>query len=169
MIRLLEPGLAPAIVWLVTYLVHSTLWVGGAWLLSARLPALPARARSLIWRMALVAPLVTAALQVGAGAAWSVGSVRLVAEGTAKIEPVVLEVAVPPAAELGAIEIGSSTSASTTEERSPLTIALAIAIAIALFRLGLLVRAALHLRREMGPRRAVSDRRLRRLFARLRA
>lgn len=49
--------------WLITYLLHSTLLLGAAWLLQTRLP----RAGESLWRTALVAGLLTASLQVGIG------------------------------------------------------------------------------------------------------
>jgi hypothetical protein len=93
MIRLLmDPDLAPGIVWLVTYLLHSTAWVAGAWLIWARATGLPARARNLVWRLALVAPLASTALQVGAGEAWTLGSFEWRTRDAAIAGPSELEV-----------------------------------------------------------------------------
>src|SRR5436190_21249969 len=92
MIRLVDPGRTPAISWLVTYLLHSTLWVGGVWLVAWLLPALPARARSLLWRTALLGPLLSASLQAGAGGSWSVHSVPLDPPPVVAAAPVVIEV-----------------------------------------------------------------------------
>jgi beta-lactamase regulating signal transducer with metallopeptidase domain len=47
--------------WLLTYLVHSTILIAGAWLLSRRLGS--AQMRDLLWKVALVGGIVTASLQ----------------------------------------------------------------------------------------------------------
>lgn len=52
-----------SIAWIVAFLVHSTVLLGLAWIVSRRLPKRP-RACASLWRAALVAPLVTATLQV---------------------------------------------------------------------------------------------------------
>ena len=46
-------------VWLLTFLVHSTLWCGGAWLGLRLFPRTPARLRETIWYTALAASLIT--------------------------------------------------------------------------------------------------------------
>jgi hypothetical protein len=53
------------IVWIVAFMVHSTVLLGLAWLVSRALEGRP-RATAALWRAALVAPLVTATLQVWA-------------------------------------------------------------------------------------------------------
>jgi beta-lactamase regulating signal transducer with metallopeptidase domain len=53
--------------WLLTYALHSTLLLGGAWLISRRLPARMAPVEEAVWRLALIAGLVTASLQLAAG------------------------------------------------------------------------------------------------------
>jgi len=45
--------------WLFTFLVHSTLWLGLAWLGLRLVPRTPARLRESIWQMALAASLIT--------------------------------------------------------------------------------------------------------------
>ncbi len=45
--------------WLVTFLVHSTLWCGTAWLILRLLPRTHARLRETIWYTALAASLIT--------------------------------------------------------------------------------------------------------------
>src|SRR5512134_2596238 len=52
--------------WLFTYLAHSTLLLGGAWLLCRRRVAAPAQ-RDLVWKLALIGGLATASLQVFSG------------------------------------------------------------------------------------------------------
>jgi beta-lactamase regulating signal transducer with metallopeptidase domain len=51
------------IVWIVAFMVHSTVLLGLAWLVSRALEGRP-RATAALWRAALVAPLVTATLQL---------------------------------------------------------------------------------------------------------
>lgn len=61
--------------WLLTYLLHSTLLLATAWLVSHRLrsPAL----RDLVWKTALVGGFLTATIQVGAGWTPLAGAVSL--------------------------------------------------------------------------------------------
>ncbi|WP_432799499.1 M56 family metallopeptidase [Poriferisphaera sp. WC338] len=47
------------IVWLMTFLVHSTLWCGLAWIVLRLRPGMHARLREVIWYTAIVASLVT--------------------------------------------------------------------------------------------------------------
>lgn len=53
--------------WLLTYALHSTLFLGLAWLASKRLANRWARLEEAMWRFALVAALVTATAQLAAG------------------------------------------------------------------------------------------------------
>ncbi|MEA2564349.1 MAG: hypothetical protein QOH06_5853 [Acidobacteriota bacterium] len=53
--------------WLLTYSLHSTLFLALAWLVSTRLAGRRARLEEAIWRFALVAALVTATVQLAAG------------------------------------------------------------------------------------------------------
>ena len=52
--------------WIVTYLLHSTILVLGAWLLERRWADRPER-MSGVWKTALVGGLLTASLQIGLG------------------------------------------------------------------------------------------------------
>ena len=52
--------------WLLTYLLHSTLLLGGVWLVT-RLSTTPPAVRDLLWKAALVGGFATATLQVGLG------------------------------------------------------------------------------------------------------
>ena len=54
--------------WIVTYLLHSTLLVLGAWLLDLRWRDRPER-MSAVWKTALVGGVLTATLQTGLGVA----------------------------------------------------------------------------------------------------
>lgn len=53
--------------WLLTYALHSTLFLGLAWLVSRRLAKRMPRVEEAVWRFALVAALATASLQLAAG------------------------------------------------------------------------------------------------------
>jgi len=55
------------LVWLLTYLLHSTLLLGAVWLLTRRMSTRAAAAREALWKTALLGGLVTASLQVGVG------------------------------------------------------------------------------------------------------
>ncbi len=71
--------------WLLTYLVHSTLLIGIAWLVTRRLSDRHLALREAMWRLALFGGLVTATLQLGLGVEpWS-GSWSI-APATAEVE-----------------------------------------------------------------------------------
>src|SRR5947199_109583 len=61
----LEPERALA--WLLTYLLHSTLLLGRAWLAAKPLARWSVAAEEAVWKLALVGALVTASLQLAAG------------------------------------------------------------------------------------------------------
>jgi hypothetical protein len=54
--------------WLATYGLHSTLFLGGAWLACALRPPRVNRARERLWKLALVGGVLSATLQLGLGA-----------------------------------------------------------------------------------------------------
>jgi beta-lactamase regulating signal transducer with metallopeptidase domain len=86
-----------AIAWVITYLLHSTLLLGGAWLASRRLSRWSVRAEEAVWRFALVGGLVTASLQIAAGWEPLAGRWSLPESAPAALEaPVVREVSVVP-------------------------------------------------------------------------
>jgi beta-lactamase regulating signal transducer with metallopeptidase domain len=60
---------ATALAWAGTYLIHSSLLLGAAWLLERVLPARLERARELAWRVALLVPIVSATVQAALGGA----------------------------------------------------------------------------------------------------
>jgi len=68
--------------WLLTYLLHSTLLLGAAWLVTRRLVE-SAAVRELIWKAALVGGVATATLQAGVGFVPLGGSVALEVVGSA--------------------------------------------------------------------------------------
>ena len=55
------------VAWLLTYLVHSTLLLGAAWIVSRRLGGRRLRLQETIWRFALMGALVTATAQLALG------------------------------------------------------------------------------------------------------
>lgn len=57
---------AYSVTWLATVLLHSTLLIGAVWLIT-RTRRLGAHTDDLLWKLALVAPLITASVQLGAG------------------------------------------------------------------------------------------------------
>jgi HEAT repeat protein/beta-lactamase regulating signal transducer with metallopeptidase domain len=63
---------ADALAWLLTYALHSTLFLGGAWLLAARRVVRSHHAKDLLWKTALVGGIVTASAQTAArSTSWS--------------------------------------------------------------------------------------------------
>src|SRR3954454_3807019 len=56
-----------ALAWLLTYLLHSTLLLGLAWLASKPLARWSVAAEETMWKLALVGALLTASLQLAAG------------------------------------------------------------------------------------------------------
>jgi len=76
MIPELDPMITgPVGAWIATYLVHGVLLFAVAWLVS--LAVRSAGVREQLWRAALVGPLVTASVQVGAGVSPLGGTFRL--------------------------------------------------------------------------------------------
>src|SRR5262249_45533505 len=55
------------VAWLGTYALHSTLFLGAAWLLCALRPPRVNRNRERLWKLALVGGLVSASLQITLG------------------------------------------------------------------------------------------------------
>ena len=71
--------------WLLTYLLHSTLLLGGAYLVTRRLIQ-SAAVRELVWKAALLGGFVTATLQIGLGLVPLSGAVALELGGRARPE-----------------------------------------------------------------------------------
>ena len=66
-----------ALSWLATYWLHSTLFLGGAWLLCRLRPPRLARDRERVWKLALVGGVLSATLQLGIGARPLLGGFEL--------------------------------------------------------------------------------------------
>ena len=62
--------------WLLTYLVHSSLLLVGAWLLTDRRAIGSMLVRDTVWKVALVGGIFTASLQVGFGSLIASSSTR---------------------------------------------------------------------------------------------
>jgi beta-lactamase regulating signal transducer with metallopeptidase domain len=61
------PFAGQALAWMLTYLLHSTLLLGLAWLASKPLSRWSVAAEEMVWKLALVGALFTASLQLAAG------------------------------------------------------------------------------------------------------
>ncbi len=61
------PFAGQAVAWMLTYLLHSTLLLGLAWLVSKPLSRWSVAAEEVVWKLALVGALFTASLQLAAG------------------------------------------------------------------------------------------------------
>ena len=68
--------------WLVTYLSHSTVLLGGVWLALRWLRSESLAVRETMWRAALLGGLLTTCLQVGLGVESRFGGFRLGLEST---------------------------------------------------------------------------------------
>ncbi|HEY0024597.1 MAG TPA: M56 family metallopeptidase [Longimicrobium sp.] len=158
-----EPTFGPVaellVSWLVTYLLHSTLVLGGAALASGRLVRSVARV-DLLWKSALLAPLASATLQVGLGYAPLAGAWTPAAAARAG-----RWLALPPAPGGGAG--AAALDAGVGRGTSLLAPALVLAwLAVAGLGLAGVVRSHRRFRRFME-RRAVEDAELLGIFAEL--
>jgi HEAT repeat protein/beta-lactamase regulating signal transducer with metallopeptidase domain len=72
--------------WLLTYVAHSTLLLGGVWLLSRRRATAPSL-RDGLWKVGMVGGLLTASLQVGLGLEPLGGALALESRGAAREQP----------------------------------------------------------------------------------
>lgn len=89
-----ENLLNQAAAWLLTYGLHSTLFLGLAWLLSKRLSGRWAKLEEAMWRFALVGALVTATAQLAAGWEPVAGRIALDAPAVSEtVRPVPVRVA----------------------------------------------------------------------------
>ncbi len=171
--------------WLLTYLLHSTLLLGGAYLVTRRLIQ-SAAVRELVWKAALLGGFVTATLQIGLGLVPLSGAVALELGGRARPEvtPFVGTPAVKADAWQGLLPAEEPPTASPLEAAPPksrfvplagpsgrrlvesregaptprlLIVALGAWGAIALVLCGLYVVQRARAMRRIGPRRQVFD------------
>lgn len=152
--------------WLLTYTLHSTLLLGGAWLLTLR----SIRSESLrdtLWKVALVGGLITATVQVATG--WHPSYSIAWGSPVAMVDPVKslplaapggLNEAADPDVSADASANTASTSISSDREKRPewslgvwLLVLWAIGASVALFRLAV---ARLLLTRRLRSRRPVT-------------
>ncbi len=167
--------------WLLTYLLHSTLLLGGAWLATRRLVH-SAGARDLTWKAALVGGLISASLQSGLGGPRLGGTVDLGlgAAPSAQLPPPLhpATAAAHTPGLLGALERAPTTAAvaepaAASEaalgwQPSLPAVLLGGYLGIALLLIGVyLMRRALAMRR-IGVRRPVQEPRLLTMLALLR-
>lgn len=164
---MIPQGLASqAMAWLLTYALHSTLFLGLAWLVSRRLAQRMPAVEEAVWRFALVAGLVTASLQLAAGYQPPTGTWRLAASETAPATPAVSTRALVPVTALPALP--RATPAAVPAEDSSFSLSLrslpTLPVALAgLWLAGALLlslrwlAAHLMLRRRLRPRPQVVE------------
>ncbi len=75
----------PVTAWMLTYLLHSTLLLGGAWLLGRLLGERRLALQETAWKVALVGGVLTASLQLGLALEPWAGQVSLAAGGTSAV------------------------------------------------------------------------------------
>jgi bla regulator protein blaR1 len=105
-----------AVAWMLTYLLHSTLLLGLAWLASKPLSRWSVAAEEAVWKLALVGAIVTASLQFAIGWEPAAGQWRL-AETAAR--PAAVETAAIPAVDLAAPSTPVSISTREAETIAP--------------------------------------------------
>jgi beta-lactamase regulating signal transducer with metallopeptidase domain len=85
-----------AFAWLLTYLLHSTLLLGLAWLASKPLARWSVAAEEAVWKIALVGALLTASLQLAAG--WEPAAGRWSLAQASQTPPAAVEAVATPVA-----------------------------------------------------------------------
>lgn len=80
-------GIRAVLSWLATYGLHSTLFLGGAWLLCALRPPKANRNRERVWKLALVGGVVSASLQLAVGLRPLLGHIEWAPANVAETEP----------------------------------------------------------------------------------
>ncbi len=176
--------------WLLTFLVHSTIWLGGAALFLRVRPGATAGLRDFLWRAALLASLITPTAQVAAGAAWNWepfgGAWSVAAPAPAPLaaqpsapasDPFAAEVAPigPAAAPEPAVLAGAGPAAAPQQSPAPAApftipwtaLLLGIWAAGALLALAGLLRGSLRLRRNLRGRALLGEGAARRALERL--
>lgn len=94
-----------AIAWMLTYLLHSTLLLGLAWLASKPLSRWSVAAEETVWKLALVGALFTASLQLAAGWQPLAGRWNLAAPAPAATISVSTAREATPAAEIPGVDL----------------------------------------------------------------
>ena len=108
---------AQAAAWMLTYLLHSTVLLGAAWLVARRLGGRRVAVQEALWRAALLGGLVTASLQVGLGwrplgAGWTIDELAGTAGGA--VSPTIAGEALSPLPESAVPAVGSLSAAPET-------------------------------------------------------
>jgi len=155
------------VAWMLTYALHSTLFLGLAWLASRRLAQRLPAVEEAVWRFALVAGLLTASLQIAAGreplsGSWSLASSAAAPEAMA---PASSPAPLPHAADLRAIEVmpaipvprGEAPAARASLPVSLPTVLAATWLCGALLLSAVWLAGHLRLRRRLRPRPVVLE------------
>jgi bla regulator protein blaR1 len=152
-----------AIAWMLTYLFHSTLLLGLAWLASKPLSRWSVAAEEAIWKLALVGAIITASLQFAVGWEPAAGRWRL---DQPAARPAAVELAMPTA-DLGAPTMPAPTTPTmavkvtrlAVESTAPgLSLPHLSTLGIEAWLVGMIALLALHaasylrLRRRLRPR-----------------
>src|SRR5512145_1994351 len=104
--------------WLLTYLIHSTVLLGLAWLVTRQFRLEPA-ASDLLWKVALLASLVTGTIQSRLELR-TPAAMTLPSAARPRVQPVNVPSSATPAPELGTGGVGEGRrSATTTPARLP--------------------------------------------------
>lgn len=160
--------------WLLTFLVHSTVWLGGAALFLRARPRASAGLRDFLWRAALVASLITPTAQLAAGAVWNWepfgGAWSVAGAPAAPLAPVLPAAGIaPPAPDLLTVAAESEAGAASQPAAAPAQVPaapldvpwtpllLAVWAGGALLALGGLIRGTLRLRRTLRGRALLGD------------
>jgi beta-lactamase regulating signal transducer with metallopeptidase domain len=103
-----------AMAWMLTYLLHSTLLLGLAWLVSKPLSRWSVSAEEAVWKVALVGALFTASIQLAAGwqplgGSWNLAPSSPVAEVGAGLVPTRVGASPTPTTEIRTSSLGVKT------------------------------------------------------------
>jgi beta-lactamase regulating signal transducer with metallopeptidase domain len=178
--------------WLLTYLVHGALWFGVVWAVFRLMRRPPACLVNLAWKLALVAPLLSATWHTAAGGIWRLPALSLEPAAAVETAPVLAPPVARPVAVAAPLFIrieGRAPIAIVTVDESPppapiaatalpavkpakapwssrdwLEVLFAGLAAVAGARLAWLVGRAFRLRRLLADRCAVTGGPLRRLL-----
>lgn len=165
--------------WVAAFLVHSTLWLGLAWLISRLRPSMHGRVRETLWHTAIAASLIAPTAQVmapaGASAFWSLPlptawmwEDSAAAEEAVAVQPAPARLYAPaqPTRQLPVLDLSAPSAEASVLDRVAASLqdrdqvgafALGTWLSIAL---GLLLRYGLRLtavRRRMDPREVVTS------------